>query len=119
MWAQSFESRLLQYLFSTVGGYRVTYVAQIIKPLKMPSTSALAVLLMAPITAGFTPTMGILGFPKKVLSKITGGSKQNFLEAKPYYDQSTIPVNTYKAKVRSEKTVRVTAQIHWLRIGRR
>ena len=64
----------------------------------MPSTSALAVLLMAPITAGFTPTMGILGFPKKVLSKITGGSKQNFLEAKPYYDQSTIPVNTYKAK---------------------
>ena len=98
MWAQSFESRLLQYLFSTVGGYRVTYVAQIIKPLKMPSTSALAVLLMAPITAGFTPTMGILGFPKKVLSKITGGSKQNFLEAKPYYDQSTIPVNTYKAK---------------------
>ena len=31
----------------------------------------------------------------KVLS---GGPKQNFLEAKPYYDQSAVPVNTYKNK---------------------
>ena len=26
------------------------------------------------------------------------GSKQDFLEADPYYDQTNIPVNTYKAK---------------------
>ncbi|GMH86771.1 hypothetical protein TrST_g13166 [Triparma strigata] len=32
-------------------------------------------------------------------TKILGGSKkQDFLEATPYYDQSTVPVNTYKNK---------------------
>eukprot|EP00980_Cylindrotheca_fusiformis_P028157 scaffold22583_cov106-Cylindrotheca_fusiformis.AAC.28 len=31
--------------------------------------------------------------------KVLGGEKkQNFLEAKPYYDQSTVPVNTFKNK---------------------
>ena len=35
---------------------------------------------------------------KKVFKAIKGGSKQDFLEAKPYYDQSNVPVNTFKAK---------------------
>ena len=82
----------------------------------MNTAKVLTVALVAPLAAGFTPTMGLRTFGKKVISKITGGGKQDFLEAKPYYDQSSVPVNTYKAKVRSEKTVRVTAQIHWLRI---
>jgi hypothetical protein len=41
--------------------------------------------------------MGLRSFAKRIL----GRNKQDFLEAKPYYDQSNIPVNTFKAKVRS------------------
>ena len=37
--------------------------------------------------------MGILSAVKGIFNK-----KQDFLEAEPYYDQSTIPVNTYKNK---------------------
>jgi len=33
-----------------------------------------------------------------VLKRLVGRGGQDFLEAKPYYDQSNIPVNTYKAK---------------------
>ena len=39
--------------------------------------------------------MGLGGF----FRKMTGRSRQDFLEAKPYFDQSNIPVNTFKAKV--------------------
>ena len=67
----------------------------------MNSAKVLTLAAVAPLAVGFTPTMGILGFPKKVISKITGGGKQNFLEAKPYYDQTNVPVNTYKVKVRA------------------
>ena len=37
--------------------------------------------------------MGLRSAIKGLFSK-----KQNFLEADPYWDQSTIPVNTYKNK---------------------
>ena len=37
--------------------------------------------------------MGIIDGVKNLL-----GKKQDFLEAEPYWDQSTIPVNTYKNK---------------------
>jgi|AntAceMinimDraft_5_1070358.scaffolds.fasta_scaffold56570_2 hypothetical protein len=63
----------------------------------MKSVAAVCVLLGS-ATAYTTPTtMGLRSFAKRIL----GRNKQDFLEAKPYYDQSNIPVNTFKAKVRS------------------
>ena len=38
--------------------------------------------------------MGLLD----AVSGLFGGKKQNFLEASPYWDQSTVPINTYKNK---------------------
>merc|ERR1719287_322421 len=40
-----------------------------------------------------SPDMGIISAVKGLFNK-----KQNFLEADPYWDQSTIPVNTFKNK---------------------
>ena len=37
--------------------------------------------------------MGIISAVKGLFNK-----KQNFLEADPYWDQSTVPINTYKNK---------------------
>ena len=50
------------------------------------STAAVA----APIDA----QMGLLSAVKGLF----GSKKQDFLEADPYWDQSTVPVNTYKNK---------------------
>ena len=33
-----------------------------------------------------------------ILTESPAGKKQDFLEASPYWDQSTVPVNTYKNK---------------------
>jgi ferredoxin--NADP+ reductase len=47
---------------------------------------------------GAVSALGIAGAVKGVFSRITGGKKQNFLEADPYWDQSSIPNNTFKPK---------------------
>jgi len=60
----------------------------------MKSVAAVCV-LVGSASAYTTPTtMGLRSFAKRIL----GRNKQDFLEAKPYYDQSNIPVNTFKAK---------------------
>jgi ferredoxin--NADP+ reductase len=40
--------------------------------------------------------MGVIDSLKNIFSE--GAGKQDFLEADPYWDQSNIPVNTYKNK---------------------
>ena len=55
---------------------------------------------------GATPAMDVILFKVStflfffLLQYPTSFDAADFLEAKPYYDQSNIPVNTYKAKVR-------------------
>ena len=57
--------------------------------------------------------MGLLD----AVSGLFGSKKQDFLEADPYWDQSTVPINTYKnkspftAKVISTKRI-VGPQVH-------
>eukprot|EP00966_Prymnesium_polylepis_P057571 1333052-Prymnesium_polylepis.2 len=41
---------------------------------------------------------GAVGSPVATASAPAGVKKQDFLEAEPYWDQSTVPVNTYKNK---------------------
>mmetsp|Transcript_27539 Transcript_27539/g.110334 ORF Transcript_27539/g.110334 Transcript_27539/m.110334 type:complete len:369 (-) Transcript_27539:626-1732(-) len=43
-------------------------------------------------TAGSTPSKGV------ILSEPPSGTKQDFLEASPYWDQKNIPLNTFKNK---------------------
>merc|ERR1712087_1093029 len=43
---------------------------------------------------GSTAQMGLVSRVKSIF----GGKKQDFLEADPYWDQSAVPVNTYKNK---------------------
>jgi ferredoxin--NADP+ reductase len=50
-----------------------------------------------------TPRMGLLsglfgGNKGTILTESPAGKKQDFLEASPYWDQSTVPVNTFKNK---------------------
>merc|ERR1740123_2528952 len=50
-----------------------------------------------------TPRMGLLsglfgGNKGTILTESQAGKKQDFLEASPYWDQSTVPVNTFKNK---------------------
>ena len=54
-----------------------------------------------------TPSMGLRSWVKgklgggskaTILTESPAGKKQDFLEASPYWDQSTVPVNTYKNK---------------------
>jgi ferredoxin--NADP+ reductase len=42
--------------------------------------------------------LGVAGAVRRVFSRLRGKKKQNFLEADPYWDQSSIPNNTYKPK---------------------
>ncbi|KAH8047046.1 NADPH-hemoprotein reductase [Aureococcus anophagefferens] len=44
-----------------------------------------------------------------ILTESPAGKKQDFLEASPYWDQSTVPVNTYKNK--SPYTTKVTTSL--------
>jgi len=61
----------------------------------MKSASLLSALCLAVSTHGYVvPTMGLRSF----FGRVTGRRKQDFLEANPYYDQSNVPVNTFKAK---------------------
>ena len=39
-----------------------------------------------------------MGLVNTLTFGLLGTKEQNFLEAKPYYDQSTVPVNTFKNK---------------------
>ena len=50
-------------------------------------------MLLFPCSAG-NAQMGLLD----AVSGLFGSKKQDFLEADPYWDQSTVPVNTYKNK---------------------
>ena len=63
----------------------------------MKSAAVVCVLAGSASAYTMTPTMGLRSFAKRVLF---GGGKQDFLEASPYHDQSNVPVNTFKAKVR-------------------
>ena len=44
------------------------------------------------------PTASAAPTGEYVIEPGTGGGSQDFLEADPYWDQSTVPVNTYKNK---------------------
>ncbi|KAH8045511.1 NADPH-hemoprotein reductase [Aureococcus anophagefferens] len=67
-----------------------------------------------------TPSMGLRswvkgklggGSKRTILTESPAGKKQDFLEASPYWDQSTVPVNTYKNK--SPYTTKVGKMPYW------
>ncbi len=80
--------------------------------LGMPLTSALSAIFAGVVSAGCIMSALTLSGKKGAIaalaalsayaiSALTGAgskTKQDFLEAEPYYDQSTVPVNTYKNK---------------------
>ena len=53
---------------------------------------------------------GLFGGNKgTILTESPAGKKQDFLEASPYWDQSTVPVNTFKNK--SPYTAKVASRV--------
>jgi ferredoxin--NADP+ reductase len=49
-------------------------------------------------TGGLVSLAVLLGFAAKELLLSSSGGAQDFLEAKPYWDQTSVPVNTFKNK---------------------